>query len=68
FRCAYLSRYTSNPLLRPGKPKNKLLASNEEAKYLFYPGRSGMVSNFEMVLISRGNPSLNDFKLITIAF
>lgn len=54
--------------MRTGKPKNKLLASNEEAKYLFYPSRSGMVSNYEMVLISRGNPSLNDFKLITIAF
>lgn len=54
--------------MRTGKPKTKLLASNEAAKYLFYPGRSGMVSNYEMVLISRGNPSLNDFKLITIAF
>jgi len=51
-----------------GRRKDKLLASNESAKYLFFPSRSGMVSNYEMVLIGRGNPSQNDYKLITISF
>jgi hypothetical protein len=51
-----------------GRRKDKLLASNESAEYLFFPTRSGMVSNFEMVLIGRGNPSQNDYKLITISF
>ncbi|MEM7658972.1 MAG: hypothetical protein AAF399_22810 [Bacteroidota bacterium] len=54
--------------LANGRRKDKMLASNEAAKYLFFPSRSGMVSNFEMVLIGRGNPSQNDFKLITISF
>lgn len=51
-----------------GKRKDKMLASNEAANYLFFPARSGMVSKYEMVLIGMGNPSLNDFKLITISF
>ena len=54
--------------LQTGKRKDKMLASNEEAKYLFFPKRSGMVSNYDMVLIGRGNPSQNDYKLITISF
>lgn len=54
--------------LASGSRKDKMLASNEEAKYLFFPRRSGMVSNYDMVLIGRGNPSQNDYKLISIAF
>lgn len=74
-RMVYLSeRGASGQLLctsidmATGKRKDKMLASNEAAEYLFFPARSGMVSNYEMVLIGRGNPSQNDFKLITIAF
>lgn len=51
-----------------GARKDKNLASNESAKYLFFTRRSGMVSNYDMVLIGRGNPSQNDYKLITISF
>ncbi|MEZ4825041.1 MAG: hypothetical protein R3C61_01925 [Bacteroidia bacterium] len=54
--------------LGSGKRKDKMLASNEASNYLFFPSRSGMVSNFEMVLIGMGNPDQNDFKLITISF
>ncbi|MEZ4776323.1 MAG: hypothetical protein R3D00_24320 [Bacteroidia bacterium] len=54
--------------LDTGKRKDKMLASNEASNYLFFPARSGMVSNFEMVLIGMGNPDQNDFKLITISF
>lgn len=51
-----------------GERRDKMLASNEEARYLFFPSRSGMVSGGEMVLIGMGNPDQNDFKLITIGF
>ena len=54
--------------MKTGKRKDKMLASNEATNYLFFPTRSGMVSNFEMVLISMGNPTQNDYKLITISF
>ncbi|MDX2248363.1 MAG: hypothetical protein SF052_16385 [Bacteroidia bacterium] len=54
--------------LATGKRKDKMLVSNETSTYLFFPARSGMVSNFEMVLIGMGNPDQNDFKLITISF
>jgi hypothetical protein len=54
--------------MQTGKRKDKMLASNEATKYLFFPARSGMVSHFEMVLIGMGNPILNDYSLITISF
>jgi hypothetical protein len=54
--------------MRSGERRDKMLASNEEARYLFFPARSGMVSGSEMVLIGMGNPDQNDFKLVTIGF
>jgi hypothetical protein len=54
--------------MRSGERRDKMLASNEEARYLFFPARSGMVSGGEMVLIGMGNPDQNDFKLVTIGF
>lgn len=54
--------------LANGKRRDKYLASNESARYLCFPGRSAMVSPTEMVLISLGNPSQNDYKLITVRF
>ncbi|MCB0842585.1 MAG: hypothetical protein KDE26_04880 [Bacteroidetes bacterium] len=54
--------------MKTGKRKDKMLASNEATNYLFFPARSGMVSNFEMVLIGMGNPTQNDYSLITISF
>jgi hypothetical protein len=54
--------------LEDGKRRDKYLASNESARYLCFPSRSTMVSPTEMVLISIGNPSQNDYKLITVRF
>jgi hypothetical protein len=54
--------------METGKRRDKLLASNETAEYLVFPSRSGMVSGHEMVLVSMGNPSQNNYKLITITF
>lgn len=54
--------------MKSGERKDKMLASNEEARFLFFPNRSGMVGGGEMVLIGMGNPDQNDFKLITIGF
>ncbi len=51
-----------------GKRKDKMLASNETSEYLVFPRSSGMVSSHEMVLVSMGNPSQNNYKLITITF
>lgn len=51
-----------------GKRKDKTLAGNEGAEYLFFPGNSGMVSANDMVLVGMGNPSQNNYKLITIKF
>ena len=54
--------------METGKRRDKMLASNESAEYLVFPKRSGMVSSHEMVLVSMGNPSQNNYKLITITF
>ncbi len=54
--------------LATGKRKDRMLASNEEARYLFFTDRSGMVSTLEMVLLGLGNPGQNDFKLVTVSF
>ena len=54
--------------MHSGERKDKVLASNEDSRYLFFPSRSNMVSGGEMVLIGMGNPDQNDFKLITIGF
>lgn len=54
--------------LSSGRIRHKSLASNEEARYIFFPKRSSMISTLEMVLLGLGNPASNDFKLITVSF
>jgi hypothetical protein len=54
--------------MRTGERRDKYLATNESARYLCFPTRSAMVSATEMVLIGIGNPSQNDYKLITVRF
>ncbi|MEM6347806.1 MAG: hypothetical protein AAF927_28210 [Bacteroidota bacterium] len=51
-----------------GERKDKILASNESAEYLIFPRSSSIVSGREMVLVGMGNPSQNNYKLITITF
>ncbi|MEM6765635.1 MAG: hypothetical protein AAF824_09030 [Bacteroidota bacterium] len=54
--------------LKTGVRRDKMLASNEEAKYLFFTKRSEMVSAVDMVFLGMGNPGQNDFKLFTVTF
>ncbi len=54
--------------LETGERKDRYLASNETAQYLFFPKRSAMISDRDMVLLGLGNPGQNDYKLITITF
>ncbi|WNJ16929.1 hypothetical protein [Pontibacter sp. G13] len=54
--------------LDSGKRKDKAMASNDRADYQFFPDQSGMVSTQNMVLIGRGGPLQNDFKLMTVSF
>jgi len=54
--------------LKTGKLSMKDIESNEDASYLFFPKNSGMVSETEMVLIGMGDPSSNDYKIMTITF
>ncbi|RMG23147.1 MAG: hypothetical protein D6730_15080 [Bacteroidetes bacterium] len=54
--------------LKTGARKDRVLALNEGANYLFIPSRSGMVTNVDMVLVGMGHPALNDYKLITVSF
>lgn len=54
--------------LDTGKRKDRMLASNEEARHLFFTQRSSMVSAVDMVLLGLGNPAKNDFKLMTVSF
>ncbi len=52
--------------LTNGKRRDKWLASNEAAAYLFFPKQSAKVSDREVVLIGMGNPGQNDYKLMTV--
>ena len=54
--------------MKTGERKDRYLASNETAQYLFFPKRSAMINSREMVLIGMGNPGQNDYKLITLTF
>lgn len=54
--------------LKTGKVSEKVLAKNDLSLYYFFPSRSRMVSANQMVLIGTGNPSQNNYKLITILF
>ncbi|MEL6651305.1 MAG: hypothetical protein AAFQ87_10925 [Bacteroidota bacterium] len=54
--------------LKSGERRDKILASNETAEYLIFPRSSAEVSGREMVLVGMGNPSQNNYKLITITF
>ncbi len=60
--------YCTSIDLDDGKLREKILTSNESDLYLFFPSRSCMVSDFEMVLLGIGNPNQNDFKLFTVTF
>ncbi len=54
--------------LADGERRNRYLASNETAQYLFFPRRSSMINGREMVLLGLGSPGKNDYKLITVTF
>lgn len=54
--------------MQTGERRDRYLASNETAQYLFFPRRSAIVNPREMVLIGLGNPGQNDYKLITVTF
>lgn len=54
--------------LKTGQRTEKFLAKNDQSLYYFFTARSKMVSASQMVLIGTGNPSQNNFKLITITF
>lgn len=60
--------YCSSIDLDDGKLREKILSSNETDLYLFFPEKSSMVSDYEMVLLGMGNPNQNDFKLFTVIF
>ncbi|MEL6850939.1 MAG: hypothetical protein AAFP92_20640, partial [Bacteroidota bacterium] len=51
-----------------GTRKDVVLASNEEAKYFFFPANSGKVGQEQMVLVGMGRPGQNDYKLISVTF
>lgn len=54
--------------LKTGKITEKMLAKNDQALYYFFPSRSRMVNANQMILVGTGNPSQNNYKLITIMF
>lgn len=54
--------------LKSGVITEKILALNGESMYFFFPDRSRMVSANQMILIGVGNPSQNNYKLMTITF
>lgn len=54
--------------MKSGKRTNKRLASNQSARYLIFPRRSAMVGPTEMLLVGLGNPTQNDYKLMTVRF
>lgn len=54
--------------LKTGKITEKILAKNDQALYYFFPSRSRMVNANQMILIGAGNPSMNNYKLITVMF
>lgn len=54
--------------LKTGKVTEKFLAKNDQALYYFFPARSKMVNQNQMILIGTGNPSQNNYKLITLMF
>lgn len=54
--------------LNDGTSKHKNLALNDKATYLFYPGRSSMVSSDKMILMGIGDPVGNDYKLMEVTF
>ncbi|MFN0202364.1 MAG: hypothetical protein ACKVTZ_12635 [Bacteroidia bacterium] len=51
-----------------GKITERVLASNEEALFYFFPKRSRMVSDRHIILIGTGDPTKNAYKLMTVAF
>lgn len=54
--------------LKTGIRTDKVLANNDQSMNYFFPARSRMVSANQMILIGVGNPSQNNYKLMTITF
>ena len=54
--------------LKTGIKTEKVLANNDQSMNYFFPSRSKMVSGNQMILVGVGNPSQNNYKLMTITF
>ncbi len=54
--------------LKTGIKSEKFLANNDQSMNYFFPARSKMVSANQMILVGVGNPSQNNYKLMTITF